>query len=476
MNIRPTQASNFELVRSGLNLNLSKLIRAQEQASSGKRLLRPSDDPIAAATVLALQRQLGDVSRYSKAIDSARPLLEQGMSSLNEASSIMTEARGIAIQGLNGTLSPVDRHALAQSLRLLKARMVDLGNTQLGDRYVFGGTATKDAPFREVDVNGRPRVVYGGDDAARSVSVGPGVELPVNVPGDDAFGRNESSGVNYVGNSGLTHGSSADAGSGYGYLTVRHDATTGPLGSGLALVNGGSGDTLIGERKLTIDSAAGTVQFGNGAVVTIPASGSAGAADLALTDEHGAVLHVDFSNYNGTSSTSMVDGSGSVSFDGTNFTALDLANHNQELTDGNGTVLHVDATRAVLATQDLYSFQGGVNAFDVIQGMIEDLENGSGLDDAHLQDRLRSRLDEFDRNFDNLQIGLGTLGSRAQRMDSSKSQLDDHAIDLQGLVSKHEDADLSSVILDMNMAQQTLQVAQATGAKLLQNSLLNYLG
>src|SRR5690242_8517497 len=100
MNIRPTQSSNYELVRSGLNLNLAKLIRAQEQASTGKRLLRPSDDPIAAATVLALQRQLGDVSRYSKAIETARPLLEQGMGALNEASSIMTEARGLAIQGL----------------------------------------------------------------------------------------------------------------------------------------------------------------------------------------------------------------------------------------------------------------------------------------------------------------------------------------------------------------------------------------
>jgi len=476
MNIRPTQSSNYELVRSGLNLNLAKLIRAQEQASTGKKLLRPSDDPIAAATVLALQRQLGDVSRYSKAIETARPLLEQGMGALNEASSIMTEARGLAVQGLNGTLSSVDRHALAQSLRLLKARLVDLGNTQLGDRYVFGGTATKDAPFHEVDVNGQPRVEYAGDGASRSVSVGTGVELPVNIPGDDAFGRFEASGVQYVGTSGLVHGSSADAGTGYGYLTVRHDATTSTLGSGLALVNGGAADTLIGERKLTIDAVGGTVQFGNGSSVAIPAPGSADVADLALTDEHGAVLHLDFTNYDGTSSTSMIDGSGSVSFDGTNFTALDLNDDNQQLTDSNGTVLHVDATGVVQATQDLYSFGGAVNAFDSIQGMIDDLENGAGLSTARLQDRLTSRLSEFDRNFDNLQIGLGTLGSRAQRMDSGKSQLDDLTLSLKGLVSNNEDVDLSSVILDMNLAQQTLQVAQATGARLLQTSLLNYLG
>jgi flagellin-like hook-associated protein FlgL len=319
-------------------------------------------------------------------------------------------------------------------------------------------------------------VQYGGDGASRSVSVGAGVDLPVNIPGDEAFGRQEKSGVQYTGASGLAHGSSADAGTGYGYLTVRHDATTGALGSGLALVDGGSADTLIGERKLTVDAAAGTVQFGNGSVVAIPAPGSADVANLALTDEHGAVLHLDFTNYDGSDSTSMIDGSGSVSFDGTNFTALDLSDDNQQLSDSNGTVLHVDARGVVLATQDLYSFGGAVNAFDSIQGMIDDLENDAGLSDTRLQQRLTSRLSEFDRNFDNLQIGLGTLGSRAQRMDSGKSQLDALGLDLKGLVSNNEDVDLSSVILDMNLAQQTLQVAQATGARLLQNSLLNYLG
>jgi flagellar hook-associated protein 3 FlgL len=71
---------------------------------------------------------------------------------------------------------------------------------------------------------------------------------------------------------------------------------------------------------------------------------------------------------------------------------------------------------------------------------------------------------------------MGALGARAQRMDSGKSQLDELAVSLRGLVSDKEDVDLASVVLDMNNAQQTLQVAQAAGVRLLQNSLLNYLG
>jgi flagellar hook-associated protein 3 len=476
MNIRPTQNANFDLVKSGLNLNLAKLITAQEQVSSGKKLLRPSDNPVAAATVLALQRQLGDVSRYSQAIDTARPLLEQGMSALNEASSIMTEARGLAVQGLNGTLNSADRQALAQNLRLLKSRLLEVANTKLGDRFIFGGTETKNMPFSEQDVNGQPRVLYNGDGASRAVAVGPGVDLAVNIPGTEAFGRFESTGVSFVGSSGAAKGTSADAGTGYGYLTIRHDATSGTPGSGVALAGSGASDTLIGDRTLTIDSAAGTVQLGSGTTVTIPAAGSTGIGDVSVTDENGAVVHLDFSNYDGTDSSSTLSGSGSASIDGTNFTALDLNDGNMQLTDSNGTVLHIDARGIVKATRDLYSFDGAVNAFDEIQGMIDDLSNTGGLDNATMSARLSSRLGEFDRNFDNLQIALGTLGSRSQRMDSGKSQLDTLSINLQGLVSDNQDVDLASVVLDMNKAQQTLEVAQATGSKLLQNTLLNYLG
>jgi len=476
MNIRPTQSANYELVRSGLNLNLAQLIKAQEQVSSGKRLQRPSDDPIAASTVLALQRQLGDVSRYSMAIATARPLLEQGMGALSEASGILSEARGLAIQGLNGTLNSADRRGLAQELRLLKSRMLELGNSKLGERYIFGGTETTDKPFNENVVNGQPRVVYSGDGASRTVAVGPGVDLAVNTPGTEAFARFESTGVSFVGSSGITSGTSADAGTGYGYLTIRHDATSGVIGSGVTLAGSGASDTFIGDRTLTIDAAAGTVQLGSGTAVTIPASNGSNVADLTVTDQYGAVVHLDFTNYSGARSVNTLTGSGSVSIDGTNFTALDLNSNNMQVSDSQGTVLHINATGAVKATSDLYSFDGAVNTFDVLQGMIDDLENTSGLDSTALTQRLSSRLGEFDRNFENVQIALGTLGSGAQRMDSGKSQLDELSINLQGLVSNNQDVDLASVILDMNRAQQTLQVVQATGARLLQNTLLNYLG
>jgi flagellar hook-associated protein 3 FlgL len=155
---------------------------------------------------------------------------------------------------------------------------------------------------------------------------------------------------------------------------------------------------------------------------------------------------------------------------------LDLTQTDLELVDaGTGTILHLDTRRVVRATSELYSFEGGVNGFDVLQGMIEDLENIHDLTGPELRDRLASRLGELDRNFENVQSAQGTLGARTQRLNSGAERLGEFEMTLKGLISDREDADLASVILDMTKAEQTLQVAQASGTRLLQTTLLDYL-
>lgn len=476
MNIRPTQNTNFALVRNGLAINLSKLITAQEQVSTGKKLLRPSDDPVGASSILGLKRQVGGVKGYLESINTSRPMLEAGMASLNEAGTILAEARSLGIAGLNGTTSEADRTSLASELRLLKERLLEMGNAKLGDRYLFGGTASTTQPFQEREIGGQLRVFYEGNEESRQVEVGSGVVLPINMPGSEVFGRFEVDSVSLGSLTGLSLGVTANQGSGYGYVHVRHDATLGAPGSGVTLANGGANDTLVGDRALIIDAAAGTVQLGTGTALAIPAASNPNLANFAVTDENGAVVYLDFSNFNGTSSVTTLTGEASISLDQANWQTLDLTQTDLELTDpATGTILHLDTRRVVRATSELYSFDGGVNAFDVLEGMIEDLENIHGLAGPELQARLSSRLQELDRNFENVQSAQGTLGSRSQRLDSGANRLSEFQVTLQGLISDREDADLASVILDMTRAEQTLQVAQASGTRLLQTTLLDYL-
>lgn len=474
MNLRPTQSTSFDAVRAGLTLNFAKLIRAQEEVSTGKRILRPSDDPVGTSASLSLDRQIGEVARFKSAIDTAKPLVDAGMSSLDEAQSLFSEARELVIQGLNGTLSATDRATIAQQIQLLKDRLVDVANSKLGDQYLFAGTNSGTQPFEELA--GSTSVAYRGDSSVRSVTISPGVQVAVGIAGDSAFDVFDPTGTAFGGLTGARAGTSADQGRGYETLVVRHDATSGALGAGLALANGGADDTIIGDRALVVDATSGTVRLGNGASVNIPAAGSAGSSVVTVTDEHGASVHLDFTGWTGAIFNGTLTGAGSISLDGASFTAIDLSETDLELTNGaTGAVIHVNMTAVVRAGSDLVTFSGAVSAFDVLQGIADDLNNVAGLDAHALQQRLGSRLSELDRNHENLRLAQGTLGARSQRLSATTSRLDDLDVHLKGQLSSVEDADLSSVVLEMTQTQQTLQLAQASGARLLQNTLLNYL-
>ena len=77
MQIRPTQATVFGLIRSGITSNTAKLVRAQEQTSSGRRILRPSDDAAGTSVAMSLRRQIGNLEAFVSATDNSRPQVEQ---------------------------------------------------------------------------------------------------------------------------------------------------------------------------------------------------------------------------------------------------------------------------------------------------------------------------------------------------------------------------------------------------------------
>lgn len=470
MTLRPTQASIFNLVRSGLRLNQGKLARAQEQVATGKRILRPSDDAVGTSAALAVRRQKGGVEAYRSAMNTARPLLATGASQLQEASGRLAEARALIVQGMNGTLSANDREAVAGQLDLLYEGLLELANSRSGERYLFSGTETGVAPFQET-ADGR--VEYRGDRSEQSIRIGRGIELEVNVPGDEVFSRFEYSGVAFHGITGVKAGTSASSGQGYHDLFVRHDATTGTPGEGIALANGGADDTIMGAHTVTVDAAEGTARLGSGKAVPIPTPAP---ATLELQDADGSTVVLDFSAWTGADTTFTLTGEGSISLNGGPYQAITLTETNLQLVDDErGAVLHVDTTGITRAAAELVDYLGTANVFDTLRGVVADLRNDEGLAHSETVERLGLRLEEFDRNHNNLLIGLGQLGSRTERLDTTEQRLGDLSVHLDSLISGLEDADLSEVILDMSRAEQTLQVAQGTGARLIDQTLLNFL-
>jgi flagellar hook-associated protein 3 FlgL len=479
MTLRVSTSSTFSRVLLGIRSNQIDLIKAQEQVASGLRLLRPSDDPTGTAKALSLTRQIADVNRFNSAINSGITLVDTATAGLQDAATLLAEARQLLVQGMNGTQTMEDRESLAVEFDLLRAQIMEVGNLRAGDRYLFGGTDTTRPPWVEESADGTKRVLYRGNEESQYTRVGESVDVPINLPGIDVFGRLKPTGTTFAGLTGVSNGLTADEGMGYEYLHFRHDSTLagGIAGVGLALVGGGDDDTILGANALSIDVAAGTVQLGSGPVTMLPDPASAGAADFVVKNELGAELHLNFTGFTGADYAGTVTGQGSVSLHGSDWTPVDFTETDLELSDPNtGAVLHINTTGVKRAGEELVTFGGSVNLFDVLQGVADDLRNVTDLEPAAIVDRLEERLSELDRGHENLLLGMGVLGSRSQRLKGASERMLGIELQLESLRSSITDADYAEVALDLARSDLNLQVAQASGARLIQTSLLKFLG
>ncbi|MFT5154193.1 MAG: flagellin-like hook-associated protein FlgL, partial [Planctomycetota bacterium] len=407
---------------------------------------------------------------------SSRPVLATATSELEQASSLLTDTRAVVLQALNGTLSDDDRTSLANQLDLMRGALMGIANTRSGSRYLFSGTATATEPYRDSNVGSDTVARYRGNDYQQKVLIGLGVEVEVNLGGEDLFASTKFRGVSFDGLTGVETGTSANSGQGFENLIVRHDSTTAALGGGITMANGGADDTIIGVHNIVVDAAAGTIRMGNGVERPLPDPTSAGAADFKLQDSDGSVVRLDLSGYTGVDVTGTLTGEGSLSIDGASYQAFNRAETNFEIVNSDtDSVIHLDTRSISRAGSELVTFQGATNLFDVIGGIAQDLRNNNSLDHPELVDRIQQRLEEFDRSHSGLLVGLGQLGARLERLESAETRLQGVDLHLRGLISEEEDVDLAEVVLEMTRAEQTLSVAQATGARLIQNTLLRYL-
>ena len=476
MSVRPTQAAVFSRVQTQLASGFGALIRYQEQIASGKRLVRPSDDPGASAQSHALRTQLASRGRYTGSIQSGRLKLDSAAAALQEAHTLASEARALLLQGMSGTFNAEDRQTLAMELELLRTQLLDIANRRSGDDALFAGTANRGQAFESVAGSGPTHARYLGDAHAQQLLVGLGLQLDIGIPGSEVFARAQRTGTTYGGLTGAAAGSSADDGVGYDVLVLRHDATSASLPGGAALAQGGALDTLLGTHTLTLDSVAGTAQLDNGPVVALPQPGSPSAADFVVRDEGGAQLHLDLSAWNGSGFAASVSGAGSASIDGTQWVALDFLASDLELIDGaTGAVTHLDTRSIRRAGQETVFYGGTVNIFDALQGAADSLRNADGLSVPQLVQRLETWLSELDRNADNILASAGTLGITSKRMESFESHYADSDLATRGRLSALEDVDVASAVLEMSRAEQTLQLTQATSARLLGATLLQFL-
>ncbi|MET0413192.1 MAG: flagellar hook-associated protein FlgL [Polyangiaceae bacterium] len=158
----------------------SRQAQAANRASTGRRVIAPSDDPVAAAELTRIQSRLDRTQDFRSTIQSVRSDASLSEATLAQASQFMVRAREIATQGANDTLNPADRAALAVEVSALKEQLLATANTRGTRGYLFSGTQTTTPTLSSTGS-------FQGDNQQHQVEIAPGVSSTVSVSGSLAF-------------------------------------------------------------------------------------------------------------------------------------------------------------------------------------------------------------------------------------------------------------------------------------------------
>ena len=164
----------------------NKLETLQNQLSTGKKITRPSDDPIVATKGMAYRSNLSEVNQYKRNLTEAQSWFDSSESGLEQVNSILQRTKELVVQGLNGTNESDDRQAIAREIEQLKLDYMQVGNTQVAGNYIFNGVNVGAAPISE---NASGMIESNINLDPFSVEVSKGIQLRVNIHPENIFGQ-----------------------------------------------------------------------------------------------------------------------------------------------------------------------------------------------------------------------------------------------------------------------------------------------
>lgn len=177
-------------VKRNISRNIYQLSKYDNMLATGKRINKPSDDPVGLVDSLRLSSRLQENAQFQANVKDAQSWLESSDSALGNVNKIIERVYELTMQTVNGTLEPEDRQKTMLEVRELRGELINLANSTYGDRYIFGGKDTKTLVYDETAYaltgGWNPELFSGNHNIV--YEVGAGVTVPVNMQAQGAFG------------------------------------------------------------------------------------------------------------------------------------------------------------------------------------------------------------------------------------------------------------------------------------------------
>ncbi|MHC4763447.1 MAG: flagellar hook-associated protein FlgL [Planctomycetota bacterium] len=284
-----------------LNLHYNAMARLQEQAYTGSRINRASDDPSAAYRVLGLDSQQKLLENYMDNISGAVGILESSSLNIESMASAIADTKASLTQILSETYNENDRIESARQINETLEHMVSLANTKHSGQYLFSGGNTSTAPYVVQRTDGEiTSVTYQGSFQQRNIEVAPGVQSNAYHIGEDIFCSDNRNTPVFVGDTNATAGSGTSSVKGDVWLTVTYDGS---------------------DYNLSIEDG-----------TTIDVGDVADPSNVAVTNSSGQVLYVNATTISNTG-VDMVTVPGTYNIFDTLISTRDLLRNEKELSN-----------------------------------------------------------------------------------------------------------------------------------------------
>ncbi len=189
MSQRITPAMVTASTLNDINSSLTALERSANELSSGKSILKPSDNPYGASHAIDLQSQLDGLSSYTASAQDGISWENTASGAMSSMSQLAQRARELIVQAANGTYNQGDRNTIATEIEQLAETVKQDANTQYGGQYVFSGTATTTAPYPQGESD-----TYQGNAGTVTRAIGPNSSVSVSTNISSLLGGGEAAG------------------------------------------------------------------------------------------------------------------------------------------------------------------------------------------------------------------------------------------------------------------------------------------
>ncbi|AIQ49712.1 flagellar hook protein FlgL [Paenibacillus sp. FSL R7-0273] len=183
------------MMNSQLLLNLNRNARTmndtQLQLATGRKINKPSDDPVGITYSLRYRAELSSNEQYSKNVDSALSWLDYNDTVLGQAGDVVQRLRELTVQASTGSNPQSALDSINEEVLQLKEQLVDISNSTLNGKYIFNGENYNTKPYdfaKSADGTYDVSKAITTDPGQIQYIVGEGVQMPINMTGNDVFG------------------------------------------------------------------------------------------------------------------------------------------------------------------------------------------------------------------------------------------------------------------------------------------------